>query len=81
MKRPEAMQHIAKAGTSILSSGIIDIDVLAPFADSDSNLNNVSAVVRITYGKTVMLFTGDGGIVISSFFSKMQYSEAQNLVL
>lgn len=51
--------YTAKAGTSILSSGIIDIDVLAPFADSDSNLNNVSAVVRITYGKTVMLFTGD----------------------
>lgn len=56
--------YTAKAGISILSSGIIDIDVLAPFADSDSNLNNVSAVVRITYGKTVMLFTGDAEHVI-----------------
>ena len=58
--------YTAKAGTSILSSGIINIDVLAPFADSDSNLNNVSAVVRITYGKTVMLFTGDAEHVIEN---------------
>ena len=58
--------YTAKAGTSILSSGILDIDVLAPFADSDSNLNNVSAVVRITYGKTVMLFTGDAEKVIEN---------------
>jgi len=51
--------YTAKAGTSILSSGPVVIDILAPFSDSNSNLNNVSAVVRITYGKTVMLFTGD----------------------
>ena len=58
--------YTAKAGVSILSSGIIDIDILAPFSDSDSNLNNVSAVVRITYGKTVMLFTGDAEQVIEN---------------
>ena len=58
--------YTAKAGTSILSSGIIDIDVLAPFADSDSNLNNVSAIVRIKYGETVMLFTGDAEQVIEN---------------
>lgn len=51
--------YTAKAGTNIVSSGIIDIDILAPFADNYSNLNNCSAVVRITYGDTVMLFTGD----------------------
>lgn len=51
--------YTAKAGTNILSNGIIDIDVLSPFVDSNSNLNNVSAVVRITYGKSIMLFTGD----------------------
>ena len=58
--------YTAKAGTSILSSGPIEIDILAPFSDSDSNLNNVSAVVRITYGKTVMLFTGDAEKVIEN---------------
>ena len=58
--------YTAKAGVNILSSGILDIDILAPFSESESNLNNVSAVVRITYGKTVMLFTGDAEHVIEN---------------
>ena len=51
--------YVAKAGVNIVTSGIIKIDILAPFADDYSNLNNCSAVVRIEYGDTVMLFTGD----------------------
>ena len=43
--------YTAKAGTNILSSGDINIDVLAPFSESNSNLNNVSAVVRITLSR------------------------------
>ena len=58
--------YTAKAGTNILSSGNINIDVLAPVSESNSNLNNASAVVRITYGKTVMLFTGDAEHVIEN---------------
>ena len=58
--------YTAKSGTSILSSGPIEIDILAPFSESNSNLNNVSAVVRITYGDTVMLFTGDAEQVIEN---------------
>ena len=58
--------YTAKVGTNILSSGNINIDVLAPFSESNSNLNNASAVVRITYGKTVMLFTGDAEHVIEN---------------
>ena len=49
----------AKAGTNILESGYIDIDILAPVKDGYSNLNNYSAVVRLTYNETVFLFTGD----------------------
>ena len=49
----------AKAGTNILTSGYITIDLLAPVEDSYSNLNNYSAVVKITYGETVFLFMGD----------------------
>ena len=37
----------------------IKIDILAPFNDEYSNLNNCSAVVRVKYGNTVALFTGD----------------------
>jgi len=51
--------YTAKSGVNITTSGIIKIDILAPLADSYSNLNNCSAVVRIEYGETVMLFTGD----------------------
>ena len=58
--------YTAKAGANIMTSGNISIDILAPFADSYSNLNNCSAVVRITYGKTVMLFTGDAEQVIET---------------
>lgn len=58
--------YTAKAGVNITTSGIIKIDILAPFTDSDSNLNNVSAVVKITYGETVMLFTGDAEHVIEN---------------
>ncbi len=58
--------YTAKAGVNVLKSGIIEIDILAPFADSYSNLNNASAVVRIKYGETVMLFTGDAEQEIES---------------
>lgn len=49
----------AKAGETITESGNLKIDILAPLQEIYSNLNNCSAVVKITYGKTVFLFTGD----------------------
>ena len=49
----------AKAGTNILTSGYISIDILSPVKESYSNLNNYSAVVKLTYNDTVFLFTGD----------------------
>ena len=58
--------HEAKAGVNITTSGIIKIDILAPFSESYSNLNNCSAVVKLTYGETVMLFTGDAEQVIET---------------
>ncbi len=51
--------YTAKAGVNITTSGIISIDIIAPLADSYSNINNCSAIVKVTYGKTAMLFTGD----------------------
>ena len=51
--------HRAKAGVNILNEDKIKIDILAPFNDEYSNLNNCSAVVRVKYGNTVALFTGD----------------------
>lgn len=51
--------YTAKAGVNITTSENISVDLLAPIADSYSKLNNYSAVVKITYGETVFLFTGD----------------------
>ena len=51
--------YTAKSGINILKDGSTEIDILAPLSDNYSNLNNCSAVVRIKFGETVMLFTGD----------------------
>lgn len=58
--------HKAKAGVNVLDDDKIKIDILAPFNDEYSNLNNCSAVVRVKYGNTVALFTGDAEQQIES---------------
>lgn len=57
--------HKAELGRTILSSGPIEITVLSPDEDMVySDLNDASAVVRLQYGETVFLFTGDAGEMI-----------------
>lgn len=57
--------HKAELGRTILSSGPIEITVLSPEEDMEySDLNDSSAVVRLQYGETVFLFTGDAGETI-----------------
>ena len=51
--------NVAKSATSILNSGPIDIDILSPVHEEYSDTNNYSAVVRIIYGESAFLFTGD----------------------
>lgn len=58
--------NVAKSGTSILNSGPIDIDILSPVQDEYSDANNYSAVVRITYGESSFLFTGDAEKIVES---------------
>ncbi|HHY80402.1 MAG TPA: MBL fold metallo-hydrolase [Thermoanaerobacter sp.] len=53
--------NVAKAGVVIdLGDGII-AKMLAPNSSHYEDLNNYSAVVKITYGNTSFLFTGDAG--------------------
>ena len=66
IENKEIELHEAKAGVNITTSGSIKIDILAPFSENYSNLNNCSAVVKLTYGETVMLFTGDAEQVIET---------------
>lgn len=58
--------HKAKAGVNVLDDDRIKIDILAPFNDEYSNLNNCSAIVRVKYGNTVAIFTGDAEAQIES---------------
>jgi len=52
--------NTAKAGVSILSIPKLQIDVVAPVRDDYKDLNDWSAVVKLTYGNTAFLFAGDG---------------------
>lgn len=54
----------AKADTNILTSGLVTIDLLAPFDEEYENLNNYSAVVKLTYDETVFLFMGDAEVQV-----------------
>ncbi len=51
--------HTAKAGKVILEEESLRISLLAPCSDSYSDLNNYSAVIKLTYGAARFLFTGD----------------------
>lgn len=51
--------HTAKAGKVILETESLRIDLLAPCKEDYSDLNDYSAVIKLTYGSTKFLFTGD----------------------
>ena len=64
--------NTARAGKVIMNGDDLKIEFLAPISDSYKNLNDYSAVVRLQYGKTVFLFTGDAeelteGEILSSY--------------
>ena len=49
----------AKAGVNILNEENLNIDILAPNSSEYEELNNYSAVIKLTYGDTKFLFMGD----------------------
>ncbi|MCL6610533.1 MAG: MBL fold metallo-hydrolase [Peptococcaceae bacterium] len=49
----------ARAGVSILKSGSISVDIVAPRGTQYESLNNYSAVIKITYGRVSFLLAGD----------------------
>lgn len=49
----------AKAGLTIAEESDYIIDVVAPVTIDESNLNNSSAVIKLTYKNNSFLFTGD----------------------
>lgn len=51
--------HVAAAGKTVLSNESLSIDVIAPCSAEYDDLNDYSAVISLTYGKTRFIFTGD----------------------
>jgi len=49
----------AKAGVNIINNDDLKIDIIAPVNESYEDLNNYSAVVKITYKDNSFLFMGD----------------------
>lgn len=49
----------AKSDVQIYSDDNLCVECLAPYGTDYGNLNNYSAVIKITYGNTSFLFTGD----------------------
>lgn len=53
----------AKAGTMILDRSGLSIEILSPVQDWYQDLNDYSAVVRLTYLNKTFLFMGDAGVL------------------
>ncbi len=49
----------AKAGVDVVGDGSLTVEMLAPNSDAYDDLNNYSAVVKITYDNNSFLFMGD----------------------
>lgn len=58
--------NTAKAGTSIIDTDTLKINILAPNNNIYTELNNYSVVTKITYGTTKFLFMGDAEKLIEN---------------
>jgi beta-lactamase superfamily II metal-dependent hydrolase len=67
--------NTAKAGVLLFDEGNISAGFLAPVGDDYENLNNFSAVLKITYGNVSFLFTGDA----EALSEKEMIDSGQNL--
>lgn len=59
VKNKNMQINTAKAGVGIFKDDEYSIEILAPDKDKYSNLNNYSAVIKITFDDVSFLFTGD----------------------
>ncbi len=55
--------NTAKAGKVIIDDDSIKAELLAPNSDKYEELNNYSAVLKLQYGETSFLFTGDAEVL------------------
>ncbi len=60
IKEKEYKISTARAGVEIIKNEDVTAEFVAPVADSYEDTNNYSAMVKLTHGENVFMFTGDG---------------------
>ncbi len=59
--------------------GSSKVEILAPM-EQDKDLNNMSLVLKITYGNTSFLFTGDGGEAVEKQLLRAEIDVSANVI-
>ncbi len=59
IEEKEIPLYTAKRGVVLMDQTDLKAELLSPISNTYEDLNNYSAVLKVTYGKTGMLFTGD----------------------
>lgn len=73
--------HTAKAGVTVIDDGMLEVKFLSPVKSSYDDLNNFSAVLKITYGRDSYLFTGDAESPVENELLENAYFELDSDIL
>lgn len=64
IKQQEIMVRWSQAGTTIIENEDLSIKILSPIKNNYSNINNYSLIIKIDYGDSEFLFTGDAEALV-----------------
>ncbi|MCH5320916.1 MAG: MBL fold metallo-hydrolase [Eubacterium sp.] len=73
--------NTAKAGVEVYSDSTLEMEFLAPVGSDYKDLNNYSAVLKITYGSNSFLFMGDAEDVVEEELLQRYYNSLEADVL
>lgn len=73
--------NYTKAGRTIYQTESVDIKILSPCSNSYDDLNNYSAVIKVTYDDASFLFTGDAERPVENDMLEACYDELDSDVL
>jgi competence protein ComEC len=72
--------NIAKAGTALNLGNNISADILSPITTNYDEINNYSAVLKVTYGSTKFLFMGDGETLVENELIASKQDLSANII-
>lgn len=73
--------NTAKAGVTVIDDGMLEVKFLSPIKSSYDDLNNYSAVLKVTYGEDSYLFTGDAESLVENELLENAYYELDSDIL